>query len=293
MSTTARKYYLRLLHRLGVKSFVAKSGLNLPFICYPGDLAGEAPFYAKAITIPELAIISSWCRQFQRPQIVDIGANNGFLSTQLAQLLRSVDTKIYAVEPVPATFELLKSSITRLSLADCIQPICCAVSDSPGLIALKCNIQESLFAQVLPPGGLLETRNIIFVCATTVDQLVNDLAIRPNLIKIDVEGSEPKVLSGAQAILDSKFPPSIALEWNPSAMRQTETDSGGVVRSLNRYQVFYIDDFEGQRLPFAERLDDLAKIDWTCNVFALPNDRDSGCSWEQAVADARALLSRH
>lgn len=293
MSTTARRYYLKLLYQLGVKSFVSTSGLNLPFVCYPGDLAGEGPFYAKAITIPELAIISSWCRQFPRPQVIDIGANNGFLSTQLAQLLRSVEAKIYAVEPVPDTFALLKSSISKLGLVDCVQPICCAVSDAPGLIALKHDARESLFAQAVPPGSSLGTSSSIFVSAITVDQLMHDLAIRPNLIKIDVEGFEPKVLSGAQGILASSLPPAITLEWNPATMRQTETEPRGVVRSLGRYKLFYIDDFEGQRLPFAEPLDDLTKIDWTCNVFALPNERDAGSSWECAVAGARALMSRN
>lgn len=48
----------------------------------------------------------------------------------------------------------------------------------------------------------------------TLDSIVEELNIEPDFVKIDVEGFEDVVLSGASWVL-SKFRPRIVMEANP------------------------------------------------------------------------------
>lgn len=43
-----------------------------------------------------------------------------------------------------------------------------------------------------------------------------------------------------------------------------------VASELRGYRYFYLDDFEGQKLPFAKELGDLRSLTCVCNLFAVP-----------------------
>ena len=70
---------------------------------------------------------------------------------------------------------------------------------------------------------------VIQVKCRTLDSIVEELRIEPDFLKIDVEGFEHLVLSGASRVL-SKFRPRIVLEANPGdpgdAMTQILADHG-------------------------------------------------------------------
>ena len=53
------------------------------------------------------AICAAWLRTEEKPIVFDVGANVGFVATQLAQMLNGRSPTIYAFEPVPATFAKL------------------------------------------------------------------------------------------------------------------------------------------------------------------------------------------
>src|SRR5437764_6233118 len=92
--------------------------------------------------------MTAWCQTLRNPIIFDVGANLGFIATQLAQALSGSNAKIYAFEPVPSTFCKLLASIGDLHLESQITAICSAVSDSTGFCSVAYNPKESLFAQV-------------------------------------------------------------------------------------------------------------------------------------------------
>jgi FkbM family methyltransferase len=271
MSTTARRYWLKALRAVGVKQFRATSGLGLPYVCHVGDFAGEVPFLDRRHSVEELSVMAEWCRTIDRPVIFDIGANNGFIATQLAQLLKDRQPRIYAFEPIPSTFAQLRVAIAELHLAQSVTPVCCAISDSSGLATLAFNPRESLFAQVRD-----DTRNpragtqMTAAAALTVDQVVESSGIRPHLLKIDVEGLEPRVLTGARELLKSPRPPAICLEWNPLTLSEVSGLPSDVQRSLKDFDLYYVNDFEGQKIPFLKQIFDLTNLAWTCNLFAVP-----------------------
>src|SRR5947209_10551094 len=118
---------LRAAGAVGVKSFVAKSGLGYDFVCHVGDLA-EYPFYMRRAFAKELAIAAGWLHDEDAPVIFDLGANVGFLSTHLAQMLAAQSPRIYALEPAPATFAKLEETVRRLKLGAQVRPIAAAVT---------------------------------------------------------------------------------------------------------------------------------------------------------------------
>jgi FkbM family methyltransferase len=274
VSTTARQYWLKVLRSIGVKQFRATSGLGLPYICHVGDFAGEVPFYSARHSAAEILLMASWCRDMEAPVIFDVGANNGFVSTQVAQLLRDQSPQIYAFEPVPSTFSQMVQSIELLSLGQFITPLCCALSDSTGFCTIAYNPRESLFAQVRSDDQNLRAGTQLAVAPTmTIDSVMTTIRKKPSLIKVDVEGFELQVLKGAVALLSGDNPPAICFEWNPITMGELGTSPNELLRLLQNYQLYYIDDFEGQKKPFGEEIAELSLIDWVCNVFAVSREK--------------------
>jgi len=291
MSTTARRYGLKLLRGVGVKHFRARSGIGIPYICHLSDLSGEVPFYDRDYSASEILLMAQWCRQVEKPVVFDVGANNGFIATQLAQLLRENSPRIFAFEPVPSTFSSLSKSVTALRLQQLVFPICCAISDKAGASAIAYNPRESLFAQVGNDKWNTRVGSDLAYCATLrLDDIVNCLGVTPTLLKIDVEGSELRVLRGAGSLLDSPEAPAICLEWNPVTMKERGSSLTELVALLGPRTCYYIDDFEGQRIPFGEEIENVANINWVCNVFAVPQDRLG--SWQTAKLTALEELNR-
>jgi FkbM family methyltransferase len=271
MSTTARRYWLKLLRLAGVKQFRATSALGMPYICHVGDFAGEVPFYSLRHSVAEIALMTSWCRSVQAGVIFDIGANNGYIATQLAQLLSSQKPRIFAFEPVPSTFAELEVSIDRLRLNRSVIPICCGLSDINGITQISYNPRESLFAQVAPSVLNPRVGSCYTLSATiTLDEAVASIGLKPSLVKIDVEGFEPRVLRGATNLLSGSEPPALCFEWNPFTASEVNSSISEIPQLLIGYRFYYVDDFEGGRKTAGELISDLTKVDWICNVFALP-----------------------
>src|SRR5262249_24912487 len=74
MSAGLRMAWLRALGAVGVRKFVATSGLGHDFICHVGDLA-EYPYYYRRAFQHELTICAAWLREMERPVVYDVGAN--------------------------------------------------------------------------------------------------------------------------------------------------------------------------------------------------------------------------
>src|SRR3989475_8391417 len=81
-----------------------------------------------SVAEPELAVLGL----FVKPGAcaVDVGANFGLYTKTLAELV-GPSGRVYSIEPVPETFDVLTSNIARLGLSNVV-PMRYAVSDSDG-----------------------------------------------------------------------------------------------------------------------------------------------------------------
>jgi FkbM family methyltransferase len=290
ISAGLRLGWLRCLRLAGIRHIVSKSGLGYPFLCRIGDLS-EHPFYYRQAYRKELELCAAWLRGGE-PVVYDVGANDGFFACQLAQILGREPAKIYAFEPVPSTFAGLVTSVQRLRLQNTVYPISAAVMDHQGPIRISYSEQNSLCAQVTPDG--LNSRigdRLAHAASLTLDGFHGFTGVRPGLLKIDVEGSEPCVLRGAQALLASPDRPALLFEFNPLTLAERGETPSVFADLLSGYQLHYVDDLERQKLPFGSPIKQLKDIHWICNVFAVPAGAEAEARFASALAQAQNRLA--
>jgi FkbM family methyltransferase len=284
-----RLAYLKALAALRINNFVARSGLGYNFVCHVGDLAAF-PFYHPGAYRAELELASAWLRMIEQPLAFDVGANDGFFACHLAQMIGQRG-KIYAFEPVPETFAKLVYSVSRLGLAAQVKPIPAAVFDSSRLVQLSCPTGNSLQAQVTPRLDRHAGHRWTWAQAIPLDTFHALVGGRPSLVKIDAEGSEPAVLRGAAHLLASSEPPVILFEFNPITLAECGEDVDTLAACLTGHILYYVDDIHGQMLPFGELVEDLRKISWSCNLFAVPRADAAVRCWAAVSGHVRQRLA--
>ena len=288
LSGAARLVWLKALGALGVKSFVTTSGLGYDFVCHTGDLA-NFPFYDRGAYRAELELCIGWLQGEDGPVVYDIGANDGFISTHLAQMLADHAPSIYAFEPTPTTLAKLVRSIERLGLGDSIYPVAAAVIDNPRPVLISYCERNSLLAQIRPPGSNPGAgEKIAKAEAVTLDGFSASIGTLPKLIKIDAEGSEAAVFRGAQTLLSGPDRPAILFECSPNALAERGESVLTLTGQLHGYALHYVNDYCGQKIPLAAPLENPERIDWVCNLFAVPRTESAARRWASCGEALRA-----
>jgi FkbM family methyltransferase len=246
----ARLLWLKALGALGVKSFITTSGLGYDFVCHTGDLA-NFPFYDRQAYRPELQLCFGWLQGERNPVVYDIGANDGFISTHLAQMLAGQTPKIYAFEPTPPTFAKLVRSVERLGLGGSVYPVAAAVIDKPRPVRISYSERNSLLAQIRPQGLNPKVgEKLADAEGVTLDGFSSSIGNFPQLIKIDAEGSEAAVFRGAQSLLSRPDRPAILFECNPATLGQCGESVATLIKLLEGYELYYVNDYCGQKNSF-------------------------------------------
>jgi FkbM family methyltransferase len=166
-------------------------------------------------------------RKLLRPgdKVVDVGANIGWF-TLLAARIIGPSGRVLAFEPFPSSFDHLKRnlSINDFSNID-LFPIALDYTDAViHLAAATVENQGSVSAFACTEGVSVPTRRLDDLLAPNQ---------RYRLLKIDVEGAEMRVLSGAQSALsDGRFE-NILFEVNDRMLTRAGS-SGAELLSLFR-----------------------------------------------------------
>jgi FkbM family methyltransferase len=140
--------------------------------------------------------------------VLDIGANIGYYSLNIAQNARSVNNNVvvYAFEPAPENVKALNKNIQENALSEYIVVVPCCVGDRDCVqtLYLPKNRYTAASTRDLHP----ETTSTQVV----VDQIVLDSFILENsiqhvdFIKVDVEGAELFVLNGGLKTIERDRP---------------------------------------------------------------------------------------
>ncbi len=129
--------------------------------------------------------------------VYDIGAHAGFY-TLLASVLVGTAGRVIALEPVPRNLFYLKEHL-RINAVRNVQVLETAVADRRGMARFDEGVGSSQ--------GRLAAQGSLSVPVTTLDTLVFEEGLPcPDAIKIDVEGAELLVLSGAKTLLARRHP---------------------------------------------------------------------------------------
>lgn len=175
---------------------------------------------------------------------LDIGAHYGYF-TLLASELVGATGLVYAFEPSSATYNIFEKNCLNNTLAN----ICFAqkaVSDSKGSITFfefpnlyseynSMNVdqfnEEAWFAKYKPQKTTVET--------LTIDGIVTENNFQPSIIKIDVEGAEFKVISGATQYLQTHAP-VIVMEYLTSDRHNSEHQKAADLLRKYNYKSYLI-----------------------------------------------------
>lgn len=187
---------------------------------------GMAPYFIMhGDFIPDEAEI---LKKILKPGMVfvDIGANIGYFSLIAAKLVGSAG-KIFAFEPDENNFSLLQKNINANGYKN-ITAIKKAVSDKVGTAKFYLE-KENLCAHSLI---LKENRDFTEVETISLDDYFKDKKI--DVVKIDVEGMEPSVLSGMEHLIKSNESMAIITEYYPNAISRAGYSPGDYLESLRK-----------------------------------------------------------
>ncbi|MEE3718384.1 FkbM family methyltransferase [Tumidithrix elongata RA019] len=118
---------------------------------------------------------------------VDVGANIGSYTVLASKV---VGAHSLSLEPIPITFERLRRNININDIHSLVDARCCAVGRESGFLRFSSDCDTT--NQVVNEQYIGTS---IEVPVKSLDQILE--ALKPTLIKIDVEGYEPEVIQGA------------------------------------------------------------------------------------------------
>ncbi len=176
--------------------------------------------------------------------IVDVGAFIGLYTIALAKRV-GPPGHVVAFEPEPSTFAWLQRHVALNEVGNKVKLVCAAVGDQVGKIRFSEGLE--LQSHVAADG---ETGRA--VTATTLDAEFPQE--RVDLLKIDVEGYEEKVLLGGARLLKdvARSPRMIYIEVHPYAWKELGTTGESLLGLLKEYG-YRVSDLEGQPVQKIDR----------------------------------------
>ena len=150
---------------------------------------------------------------------LDVGANIGYY-TALAARIVGPNGNVIALEPDPESYQYLEQTIKANAVGN-VQAFQIAASDSPATLPLFISKDNRGDNRLYAPA---EKRPQIEVEARPIDELLTENNISTvDLIKIDVQGYEPKVIAGLSKTIARSPNLIILTEFWPKGI----TEAGG------------------------------------------------------------------
>ena len=206
------------------KLLIANNDFNEKFVIFSHDdviskeLYINGEFYLKKL---KKTIEYFYNKGNPIENLFDIGANIGVIS--IPAVKRGLIKKAFAVEPEPQNYNLLKTNIILNNLEDKVIPYNYALSDADDkTISMELSPDNSGDHRIKEIVNFNihdeEKRQVINVKTKKFDTLFQEINQKNNLVWIDTQGFEPKVLSGAENLINNKVP--IVIEFWPYALKR-------------------------------------------------------------------------
>ncbi len=178
------------------------AGVGMPLYVDRSYEAGESVFLKSALN-------EGMC-------FVDVGANLGYFTTLASQAVGEGGT-VVSIEPDLYNYKLLHDNVHANRLGN-VSLHNLAVGSSPGtgMLSLStCNLGDHRLY------GSDNSRQKVPVRIETIDSLLSSLGLRPNVIKMDVQGFEYYVAQGMRKTLEDDRLLVVMTEFWPHGIRES------------------------------------------------------------------------
>ena len=222
-------------------------------------LAGTFPYFGVRVHFPRrsvaflaaceqgifeadnVRILQELCRHGS--YMFDVGANLGLMAIPVLHAVD--DCKVISFEPSPNSLPWLKKTIVESKYSDRWVLVDKAAGDKSGRAKFSVSPPTDGLYDGFKSTGRVPEIGTVDVEVTTLDAVWKSLGRPPiSIIKIDVEGCELNVLSGASECLE-KMHPFVLLEWNKTNMNAYGLESSELLEfsRIHKYVVYSISTF--------------------------------------------------
>jgi FkbM family methyltransferase len=141
--------------------------------------------------------------------VIDVGANIGFFSIKFVRWVGS-GGKVIAIEPESRNVDSLRRRVGRAKLGAVVECVQAVAAAEPGELRLALNPTHPGDHRIAAVGEPVR--------ALTIDELTEGSPRTVSLVKIDVQGAEMMVLSGARRVMAADRP-ALFIEVDDEALR--------------------------------------------------------------------------
>ena len=147
--------------------------------------------------------------------VIDVGANIGYYSLIFSKLTGN-DGKVFAFEPEPSNFDLLKKNV-EINKCQNVVLEQKAISDKKGRIKLYLHEKNSGGHRLYSFDYI---QRFVEVDVTSLDDYFDQYDSKIDFIKIDVEGLEVTVMQGMKSLLKNSKDIILVMEFAPSLIKK-------------------------------------------------------------------------
>jgi FkbM family methyltransferase len=159
--------------------------------------------------------------------VLDIGAQYGYFSLIAAHHV-GLDGKIYAFEPSPTNFQLLKQNIYMNKYTNIIHPLQKAVGDKRSTMTLF--VYENSDAHSMYRHPQAAVKEEISVECITIDEFLGEKPV--DVIKMDIDGHDPYGLQGMKKTIAKSGSIILFAEFAPAYLRRAGVESEDYLAQL-------------------------------------------------------------
>ncbi|MFH1227188.1 MAG: FkbM family methyltransferase [Planctomycetota bacterium] len=201
--------------------------------------------------------------------VLDIGANIGYYTLLFARLVGD-EGKVYAFEPEPDNFELLKKNI-EINKYENVVLIPKAVSDKVGKIRLYLSGNNKGDNRIFDSQ---DNRLYIDVEMTTLNDYFRDYKGKVDFVKMDIQGAEGRAVRGMTNLLSNNRQAKIISEFWPGGLDRAGTKPEEYLKTLESFgfKLNIIDEEQLKITPIeADELINIHKRHEEWNLFCVRN----------------------
>lgn len=191
------------------------------------DKGISVDLYANKLREP--CFTGEFCNTVLKPGqiVIDIGANIGYYALMEARLVGETGL-VYAIEPVTKNYDLLGRNLQLNNIGN-VETYKIAIGDYTGDV----DIGLSEHGNLCSIGNTLEKYGHETIPITTLDEFTISRNIKPDVIRMDVEGYCPEIIAGGiKTLRDNNM--ALCMELHPTLLRKMPDKYKGLITTLQQ-----------------------------------------------------------